>query len=395
MKETLHPAIVAVGYDRPDELRRLLQSVEQADYPAQDITLVVSLDRSGKTAELEQVARGVGWSHGKLVIRTFPERQGLKNHVLQCGDLALEYGAVIILEDDLVVSKCFYNYVVQALAFYGDAPEITGISLYSHVWNGYANFEFTAQKNEYDAYLGQFSISWGQCWTKEQWQRFRAWYAGKEKTGLTADLRLPQSIENWGEKSWGKYFVYYLVENDLYYVIPYTSLSTNCSAVGEHNSRVSTAHQVMLLAAENMAYRFPPVDKAIRYDLFFERIFDGAERIAGIPAADICIDLHGRHRDANGRPYLLTCQAQKDLRPVRTYGLQRRPVEENIISDVPGSAFYLYAVPASFCKTPETWSASAERLEYELYDHSWKRMLKTGVRGFADALRRKVLRSKK
>lgn len=390
MIDFVYPAIVAVGYDRLDCLSRLLKSIEQADYPTKNITLVVSLDRSDNTEALEKIAREVGWSHGKLVIRTFEQRQGLRKHIIQCGDLSLKYGSVIILEDDLIVSKCFYNYVVQALRFYGDDPKITGVSLYSHAWNGYANFQFIAQKNAYDTYMGQFSITWGQCWTKQQWQQFKDWYLEKEKTGLTVNTQLPESIEYWGDKSWGKYFVYYLVEKDLYYIIPYISLTSNCSEVGEHNSMMSAAHQVMLLDANTMDYRFPSFEHAIKYDIFFERIFKNDILIAGIRAADICMDLNGKHRDANGRRYILTCERQKDMQPVHTFGCRLRPIEENVVANVEGNDFFLYAVPASFSKKADTTYPSYFRGRYELYGHSWKRAILFGLHGFLAAVRRKM-----
>lgn len=393
MDERLFPAIVAVGYDRADSLRRLLMSIEQADYPENVITLVVSLDYSDKTEELEQMAHEIGWSHGELIIRKYEQRQGLRNHILQCGDLALKYGAVIVLEDDLIVSKCFYNYVVQALDFYGDNPCLAGISLYSHAWNGYANYQFMAQKNEYDAYLGQFSISWGQCWTCSQWEKFREWYSEREKTGLAVNLNLPESMEHWGEQSWGKYFAYYIVEQDLYYVIPYTALSTNCSEQGEHNRFASPTYQVMMLEAEHMRYRFPTMDKAIRYDMFFERVFGDDFLIHGISAKDICIDLNGLRRDAGGRRYILTCQKLADIAPVCTYGLCLRPIEENIISETAGDGLYLYEVSDQFEKVPEGYRASVPRMRYEFYDHPWRRTLRYGLRGLLAGVKRKLGRA--
>lgn len=395
MNEDIYPAIVAVGYNRPDCLTRLLKSIEQADYPNENITLVVSLDRSDRTEELAKIAQNIGWSHGELVIRTFEERQGLRKHIIQCGGLSEQYGAVIILEDDLIVSRCFYNYVVQALHFYEDDPRITGVSLYSHAWNGYANYEFMPQRNEFDAYLGQYSITWGQCWTKKQWHGFKEWYEAKAKVGLTTNTALPESIEYWGDKSWGKYFVYYLVEKDLYYIIPYIALSTNCSEIGEHNSFVSSAHQVMLLDADNMKFRFPTIEQAIKYDIFFERIFDADFLIAGIKAKDICIDLNGKHRDANGRHYLLTSEEQKDLTPIHTFGIQLRPIEENIVANIEGEELFLYQVPASFHKKTDTTFPSAARMKYEFYDHSWKRAILFGLRGFTAALQRKLTRKNK
>ena len=229
--KNIKPAIVAVGYNRPDCMKRLITGINEAYYPYDDVTLIVSIDESDRSNEVEEAARNVGWNHGEMIIRRFEQRQGLRNHILQCGDLSEKYDAVIILEDDLMVSRSYYSYVLQCLDQYGEDERIAGISLYSHAWNGYANVEFQPVNNGYDAYFGQFSITWGECWTKQQWNGFRTWYA-QHQDKLTAYTKLPKDIEYWGDKSWGKYFAYYIVEMNLFYIIPYVSLSTNYSEVG-------------------------------------------------------------------------------------------------------------------------------------------------------------------
>ena len=45
--------LVVVGYNRPDSIRRILGSLERADYDYEDIRLVVSIDHSG----MEEVVR--------------------------------------------------------------------------------------------------------------------------------------------------------------------------------------------------------------------------------------------------------------------------------------------------------------------------------------------------
>ena len=38
----IKPAIVVVGYNRPQSIKRLLESICEANYPFDDITLIVS-----------------------------------------------------------------------------------------------------------------------------------------------------------------------------------------------------------------------------------------------------------------------------------------------------------------------------------------------------------------
>ena len=198
----IKPAIVAVGYNRPDSMERLLKTVVQAYYPIEEIDLIISIDESNKSDEVEKVARDVEWKHGKKIIKRYPERQGLRKHILQCGDLSQEYGAVIILEDDLVVSPSFYTYTFEAVNKYSENSKIAGVSLYSHAWNGYANTEFMPVKNEFDVYFGQYSITWGQCWTEKQWNKFKEWYLKHENKLPNTNYAMPSAILRWKERHW-------------------------------------------------------------------------------------------------------------------------------------------------------------------------------------------------
>ena len=111
-------AIVAVGYNRPDSMEQLLNTVVKADYANDKVDLIVSIDKGEKQNEIVKVAEKVEWLFGNKIIRAFPERQGLRKHIIQCGDLTEKYDAVVVLEDDLNVSEYFYTYVKQTLSFY-------------------------------------------------------------------------------------------------------------------------------------------------------------------------------------------------------------------------------------------------------------------------------------
>lgn len=335
----MNPLIVVVGYNRPTSILRLLKSIEEADYDSEDITLMISLDKAENDNGVKSIAESFRWTHGEKIIREFKNRQGLKKHIIKCGDLTDIYEAVIVLEDDLVVSPGYYKYVLQALEFYADEDIIAGISLYSHEWNGYAHRFFQPIVDEFDTYLGQFSITWGQCWTRKSWQGFKTWL--RNNRFLKYNNSIPQEINKWGKNSWGRYFVYYITEKQLFYVIPRYSLSTNCSEIGEHAFSANNDHQVRLLLKTIPRYRFAPVEKAIRYDIFFEnmqlsRYIDRNYTIDGVD-----IDLNNTNRRNSHNRYLLST-AQLPFKIVEEYGLQFRPIDMNIIAQVRGNGIYLY-----------------------------------------------------
>ncbi|MEI3192250.1 MAG: hypothetical protein V8S36_08510 [Lachnospiraceae bacterium] len=65
--------LVVVGYNRPDSIRRILGSLERADYDYEDIRLVVSIDHSG----MEEVVRTAEECAGPMARRrSFIGRSG-------------------------------------------------------------------------------------------------------------------------------------------------------------------------------------------------------------------------------------------------------------------------------------------------------------------------------
>lgn len=334
------PAIVAVGYNRPHTLKRLLDSLADAQYEIEDITLVISIDKAQNEKDVKRVADEFEWKHGEKVVRTFEKRQGLRNHIIQCGDLSESYGAVIILEDDILVSKGFYTYVCEALSYYNDVSSITGIALYSHEWNGYAGKFFQPIPDGYDTYLGQFSITWGQCWTWNWWHEFKQWYI-KHSDKLAINYEIPQQIFKWSDQSWGKYYVNYIVENDLYYVIPRISLSTNFSELGEHVLEKNTDHQVAVLQGVIHKYRFAPFDDAQKYDIFFENKKIVSCFPENIRKEGITINLTGCDRIYDKNRYILTT-IRLPYKKIKSYGMVLRPIENNIIYNIKGRDICLY-----------------------------------------------------
>ena len=60
----MRTAIVAIGYNRPLCIARLLKSVFSADYIGESVTLIVSIDKSAND-EVERVARQFVWPFGE------------------------------------------------------------------------------------------------------------------------------------------------------------------------------------------------------------------------------------------------------------------------------------------------------------------------------------------
>lgn len=382
-------AIVAVGYNRPDSIKQLLQSLLRADYAGDKVDLIVSLDKGQRQQEIVTVAENIYWPYGEKKIRAFPERQGLRAHIIQCGDLTEKYDAVVVLEDDLMVAPHFYSYVKQTIERYADDACIAGISLYKHQTHPGVNRPFEPANNGFDVYMQQFAMSWGQCWTKEMWRKFRAWYNDNEGKDLSEGDILPSYISHWNKQSWLKYYMRYIVENDKYFIYPYFSLTTNASDAGEHCRIPNNDFQVSMQEGD-MEYRFPNFDQAVKYDVFFERV--GIEdKIFPELEGKKLLDLYGNRLNYEGADYVISTKALP-YQVVKKVQLRYRPVEMNCMMPANGDGIYVYALK----QTAAVPTVNKDILtRYDVRSLHWKKTLHLGWSGFIDAVLNKVQKGKK
>lgn len=333
-------AIVIIGYNRIDSMLRTFDSVKSADYGDDNVDLIISIDNSGSD-DIELAFKGLSWPYGNKVIRSFAENQGLKKHVLSCGDYLNEYEAITVLEDDILVSPSFYYYMKACVDKYSKCEQVAGISLYGFQWNPCANGPFEPRRYDADVYFMQFAQSWGQIWMKKGWFQFKDWYINNKNVFDSGwDGVVPKSVHEWKENSWLKYHIRYCAERGKYFVYPYVSLSTNMGEVGEHAKSLSTRFQVPVLEEVKKNYSLIDFDdKALRYDAFFEN--ENIKIDLDNPRDSAVIDLYGQKLLNSSVRYLLSTQVL-DYTIIRSYGLCMRPIEDNIIYNIPGDDIYLY-----------------------------------------------------
>ncbi len=289
--------IIVVGYNRPKAIGRLLNSLLKASYPGV-VDLIISIDgekgdkvtrgqgdkemgRKGEEEtrrrgeEVREIVTNFEWPFGAKKMIFHDTNMGLRNHVLSCGDLSKDYDGVIVLEDDLYVSPVFYEYALQAYAYYKDDPKIAGISLYSHAYNETAQFPFRPLADDSDVFFLQYAASLGQFWSRKGWTAFREWYdllPGDKSPGNSPgnSAILPANIRLWPESSWKKYFISYIVQQDLYFVYPRFSLTTHFGDEGTNLRIFENLFQVPLWL-EKQKFQFKPFkDSCAVYDIYCE-----------------------------------------------------------------------------------------------------------------------------
>ncbi len=374
----ISPTIVVICYNRPQALIRLLNSLSTSYYPDSEYPrLVLSIDYSGSD-EVLIIAKKFEWPGEKRVI-AYASNQGLRDHVLQCGDLAEEYEAIIVLEDDLLVSDGFYEFALASLEYYADAELIAGISLYTYEYEEISLFRYDPLINEFDTELIQIASSWGQIWTRAQWRSFRQWY--NDQKDWVSDNRLPSIVNCWPNTSWKKFFIKYMMINNLYMVFPKTGLSSNSGVSGEHAPQDET-YRISRLQRGQKEFSFQPLNQEAELrDTFFQLSQDYFKtRLPELSEFDFDVDLLGSKSHENLiREFILTTKSCSN--PILQYGLFVKPVENNVLMQLEGEGI-------SLSKTSEvrSWSFPYELSPYfypihprplEFYIPSWKQQLLT------------------
>lgn len=329
-------AIVVIGYNRFHCIKRLLKSLDRAIYD-DFIDLIISIDNSGNE-DIYKYVKGFNWKFGnkKVIIRS--DRLGLKKHVIECGNLTKDYEYLIVLEDDIYVSPYFYNYTKQAIKFYENDENIAGISLYKHKRNIDASKSFENEKNEFDTFFIQYAQSWGQVWSRNEWNNFMEWYK-KNGDNFEYSDKVPSNLFQWSNKSWLKYHIRYCIENNKYFVYPNISHSSNFNNMGSHAIVNSPAYQTDLMYGKK-EYKFMAFNKnAIKYDSFFER--EGLWNTLGIEKCELCIDIYGMKQNKENKKYWLTTRLE-DFKIIKSFGLELKPHEMNVINQIEGNSIFLY-----------------------------------------------------
>lgn len=340
MKNTLKytPPIVVVAYNRPTSLKRILFSLEKLKNVS-GIKIIISIDnKAPDNNDVRIIAENYEWPFGEKEVIYHSQHLGLRQHVLQCGDLSEKYGSVIILEDDLFVSPYMYDYAIEALDYYHTDDTIGGISLFNQPVNEIIRLPFAPIKDDSDVYFLQFPSSLGQVWTKDQWKQFREWY--NEKPDISNIVH--KKISSWPETSWKKYYTAHLITHNKYFVFPRYSLTTNFNDPGTHLKKLSNFEGQVHLRLFDGPYRFKNLsDSYCVYDSTLELLPENVKKLSPwLNDYDFELDLYDlKDIQSVKSPYLITSKLTD--KPVRGFQRALKPHEMNIILNLPGDDFFL------------------------------------------------------
>ncbi len=337
--EMLEIAICVVCYNRCRSVERLLDNLNIAKY-LHPVKLIISVDKSDKK-DVADYAKQFVWAHGDKIVVDHKENLGLRKHVLRCGEYINDYSldALIVLEDDITVSPYFFQYAEACVAKYKNDDRIAGISLYGFSFNYQTYTPFNPMRSQYDVYMMNCAMSWGQVWMKRQWNDFVSWYNyNSDDFNLPY---LPQAINGWKASSWLKYHTRYCIENNKFFIFPYQSLSTNNGDAGVHQKQDNPNYfQTFLQCQEKVSYQLPTYEECeVKYDGFFEPLF--LEKYLGLEQNSLLVDYFGKRTFFEAHRYVLSVQSLP-YKIIKSFALDLRPFEANIIFDIKGDVLKLY-----------------------------------------------------
>ena len=128
--------VIVFSYNRPNHLRQTLETLAKNDL-AQESVLYIYCDgaKPGATEEQRQrIVENRNVAHSaegfkEVFVVEAPHNKGLANSIIDgVTDVINEYGKVIVLEDDLLTSPFFLDYMNSALDFYEFRPGVMSIS---------------------------------------------------------------------------------------------------------------------------------------------------------------------------------------------------------------------------------------------------------------------------
>lgn len=330
-------AIVAVGYNRIDSMARLLTSLNKAKYADENVSLIISIDKSD-TTNVEDLAEQFVWLHGDKIIDRHLHNLGLKAHMLSLGKWFEKYEALIVLEDDIIVSPYFYSFANKCISKYKGISKIAGISLYSFSVNYQTRLPFVPMHNGHDVYFMNCAMSWGEVWLKDGWMKFFEWYQEHSDFSFSEDI--PACLFEWSRNSWLKFHTRYCIETDKFFVFPYVSYTTNCGDKGIHHSGYGYDIAQVAIEYGERSLVLPEIDDedCVLYDGFFEN--KAISRWLDINSKELLTDLNGT-RNIITKRYLLSSNIF-NYKIIKTYDLKYKPIEINILENVPGNNLFLY-----------------------------------------------------
>lgn len=161
--------IIIFTYNRPHHIRKMLQTLENAEL-AQDSDVFIFSDGAKNANAIEHVNRvraiiAEPWNFKKITIIERERNVGLAQNVISgVSEIIKRYGKIIVLEDDLEIARVGLRYFNDALDAYEQEEKVMEISGYMY-----------PIKDAYklpETFFFRVANSWGWATWKRAWDKY-------------------------------------------------------------------------------------------------------------------------------------------------------------------------------------------------------------------------------
>ena len=106
-----------ITYDRPDSLKRLLTSLQDALYFGDTVDVRINIEHTGDLDTM-QIVNDFRWPHGHKFVHHRVVHAGLLTAVVESWFPHSRHSYGVLLEDDVEVSSLYYAWIKMALLRY-------------------------------------------------------------------------------------------------------------------------------------------------------------------------------------------------------------------------------------------------------------------------------------
>ena len=249
--------IIVITMDRDQSFRRLVNSLERANYGEDHVNLDIWIDR-GKDIPIHdgvlQASRDITWKQGTKVIHKRTTNAGLYQQWIYTWNITSETTEfAIILEDDLEVSPAFYQWLRVARAAYAQDPDVGAFTLQRSTLRprqvkGIATGPLKIPE-EHHLFKYKLLGTWGFAPQRDQWVEFRKWFEEKRAKGdkpyvdglMTTSWYKSQEVNGFAPTMWSQWWIKFVDERGYFTVTAHlpdgTTLASNWRESGLHYSK--------------------------------------------------------------------------------------------------------------------------------------------------------------
>lgn len=274
----MYAPVVLFVYNRLDHTKGVIESLSNNEL-AKDTELYVFSDAAKsekgleKVNEVRQYINQYEWHSNfkKVNIVQAEKNKGLAKSVISgVTDVLKQYGKVIVIEDDLVLSPYFLTYMNEALDYYRDDMQIWSISGYSFPMR-------SLRKYPHDVFYSYRGCSWGWATWLDRWETVdwdvedyaamisnREWMSRFNRGGADMANMLRLQVEGKID-SWAIRWCFAQSNQEKYTIYPKYSYLHNggCDGTGTHSGSNRDFHTSIKEAKKQCKFERLEIEKRI------------------------------------------------------------------------------------------------------------------------------------